>query len=191
MNARFDPASGALSAQRHPLDFAREPGDLRTRVLACILHEARITGRRPLIRGLAESDFQRLLDIFFPGLRLENGETSPGLTDCVDDEFADLVRLLLEYRALDDAAAEWLAYAVATAAMGQNHLWQDMGLPNRKLLSDMMATHFTELAARNIGDMKWKKFFYRQLCERAAVPICKAPHCAECVDYSVCFGHES
>jgi nitrogen fixation protein NifQ len=47
------------------------------------------------------------------------------------------------------------------------------------------------LKRKNAGDMKWKKFFYRQLCEAAEVPICKSPSCAECCDYSVCFGPES
>ena len=74
--------------------------------------------------------------------------------------------------------------------MRDNHLWQDMGLPNRALLSRLMAHNFPALAARNVGDMKWKKFFYRQLCEQANVPICKSPNCADCVDYRVCFGHE-
>ena len=186
MNARFAPA-----ALRHPLDFARQPDDLRTRVFACIIHEARITGRRPLIRGLAEDEFQQLLSSHFPGLRLENGESDPGLNEYIDSEFTDLVHLLHDHRAGDDAAATWLAYAVASAAMGENHLWQDMGLPSRQPLSQLMREHFTELAAKNIGDMKWKKFFYRQLCERAEVPICKSPHCAACVDYSVCFDHET
>ena len=64
------------------------------------------------------------------------------------------------------------------------------GLPNRAVLSRLMQTHFPTLAAKNIGDMKWKKFFYRQLCERAGVPICKSPHCADCCDFRVCFGPE-
>jgi NifQ len=37
-----------------------------------------------------------------------------------------------------------------------------------------LQTHFPTLAAKTIGDMKWKKFFYRQLCERAGIPICKS-----------------
>ena len=28
------------------------------------------------------------------------------------------------------------------------------------------------------------------LCERAGVPICKAPHCADCCDRALCFGPE-
>lgn len=176
---------------RHPLDFARRPDDLRTLAFAGTIHEALLTGHRPLIRGLAEADFQRLLADQFPGLALTNGESMPGLTDCADDEFADLVRLLLEYRADDGVACAWVCYTVASAAMGENHLWQDMGLPNRKALSGLLTENFPALAARNTGDMKWKKFFYRQLCERAEVPICKSPHCAECCDYAVCFSPES
>jgi nitrogen fixation protein NifQ len=38
--------------------------------------------------------------------------------------------------------------------------------------------------------MKWKKFFYKQLCEREGVNACKAPSCAACDDYSKCFGSE-
>jgi nitrogen fixation protein NifQ len=108
-----------------------------------------------------------------------------------DDEYEDLLALLLEYRATADAASEQLCIFVARSAMGENHLWQDMGLPNRQALSDLMRENFPTLFALNSGNMKWKKFFYRQLCERAGVPICKSPHCADCDDYAVCFGPES
>lgn len=108
-----------------------------------------------------------------------------------DDEYDDIVQLLMEHRACDDESSALLCHTIAAAAMGHNHLWQDMGLPSRKELSVLMQTHFPALVAKNVGDMKWKKFFYRQLCERAAVPICKSPHCAECCDYSVCFGPET
>lgn len=54
----------------------------------------------------------------------------------------------------------------------------------------MLGEYFTPLAQRNISDMRWKKFFYKQLCERADIKLCKAPSCAECVDYDLCFGPE-
>jgi nitrogen fixation protein NifQ len=73
--------------------------------------------------------------------------------------------------------------------MGQNHLWQDMGLPDRRVLSRLIEWNFPSLFARNSGDMKWKKFFYRQLCEQAEVLICKSPSCGVCVDHQLCFGH--
>ena len=108
------------------------------------------------------------------------------------DEFGDLVALLLEHATVgqDPNLSLCLAHAVATACMGANHLWQDLGLPERSVLTRLMAEHFAPLKARNHGDMRWKKFFYRELCAVAEVPICKSPSCAECVDQPVCFGPE-
>jgi nitrogen fixation protein NifQ len=74
--------------------------------------------------------------------------------------------------------------------MASDHLWQDMGLPARAVLNALLAEHFTPLYLKNVGDMKWKKFFYRQLCERAQVPICRSPSCSTCVDFTYCFGPE-
>ena len=54
-----------------------------------------------------------------------------------------------------------------------------------------MQRHFPRLAALNSRDMKWKKFFYRLLCDRAGIPICKSPNCADCCDYAFCFGPET
>jgi nitrogen fixation protein NifQ len=170
-----------------PTDFSpRKPDELATIALAGVIVRAMHADKRPLIRGLSEARFQKLLNEFFLDLSLTNG-ASPTKDG---DEFNDLVLLLLESRAEPTEREAWLAYAVASAAMGENHLWEDLGLPNRKVLSDLMREHFPSLAAKNTGDMKWKKFFYRQLCTRAGVPICKSPHCAECSDYAVCFGPE-
>lgn len=93
------------------------------------------------------------------------------------DEFFDLVELLGEHRASDDPAVQWLACAVATASMEGNHLWQDMGLPSRRELSAVLSIHFPSLAARNTGDMKWKKFSTAS-CARAEVLVCKSPTCS-------------
>lgn len=116
----------------------------------------------------------------------------PAIAVQSDDEYEDLLALLLDYRVVAaDAVSEQLCVFIARAALGENHLWQDMKLPNREALSQLLRENFPALAALNAGNMKWKKFFYRQLCERAGVPICKSPHCAECSDYAVCFGPES
>lgn len=179
-------------AHRPPISHARRPEDLATLAFAGVIARSLELQRTTLIRGLSETCFQRLLNDYFSGLELTNTETKHGSTPSrVYDEFDEIVDLLLEHRVSATEQGSWLAYAIATATMGANHLWQDMGLPDRKALSDLMATHFPTLAAKNTGDMKWKKFFYRQLCERAGVPICKSPHCAECCDYRICFGPES
>lgn len=181
-----------MTLQNHgPLDHARHPNDLATLAFAGVIGRALESSRQPLIRGLSESCFQQLLKEYFSDLQCSN-EAGGGKRQNVAnyDEFEELVELLLEHRASDREQESWLAHAIASAAMGENHLWQDMGLPSRKVLSDLMSTHFPTLAAKNVGDMKWKKFFYRQLCERAGIPICKSPHCADCCDYRVCFGPE-
>ncbi len=168
---------------------ARHPDRAAALAFAGVMAKALQAGRQPLIRGLAEARFQEMLQQHFDGLALSNGGGAAAPAGW--DEFDELVELLLDHGALGDEQEAWLAYAIATASMGENHLWQDLGLPSRKVLSDLMGEHFPALAAKNVGDMKWKKFFYRQLCERAEVPICKSPHCAECVDYRLCFGPEN
>ena len=106
------------------------------------------------------------------------------------DEYQDLLALLLEYRRDDGDGTAWVAGTVAAACMGDNHLWQDLGLANRQELSGLLQTHFPLLYAKNTGNMKWKKFFYKQLCERADVNACRAPSCAVCDDYARCFAAE-
>lgn len=107
------------------------------------------------------------------------------------EELDDIIQLLLEHRANNSDETRAMAVFVAQSCMGDNHLWQDMGLPDRDALNALMQTHFPGLHARNTGNMKWKKFFYKQLCERADIFICKSPSCGVCMDYDKCFGHES
>ncbi len=185
--ARTQPAANTVSP-RGLLANARQPQDLLTIAFAGVIGQAWIEGKRPLIRGLSDARFRKLIHEFFLIQDLCN-DTAP-VTRAGVDEFDDLAALLLQHRAEPSEQLAWLSLAIASAAMGENHLWQDMGLPSRKVLSELMTRYFPGLAARNTGDMKWKKFFYRQLCEQADVPICKSPHCADCCDYAVCFGAE-
>jgi len=53
-----------------------------------------------------------------------------------------------------------------------------------------MARNFPGLSTLNDRDMKWKKFLYKQLCERTGVYVCRSPSCEVCVDYAKCFGRE-
>lgn len=107
------------------------------------------------------------------------------------DEYEDVLALLLEYAVDRSDGTALLASAVAAACLGDNHLWQDLGLASRQELSLLLQNHFPALHARNSGNMKWKKFFYKQLCERAEVQACRAPSCAVCSDYRNCFGPEA
>ena len=103
------------------------------------------------------------------------------------DEIDDLMVLLLEHASHPGVLARHLACAIAVASMGPNHLWEDLGLRDRDQLNALMQEHFTALRQRNAHNMRWKKFLYRLLCERADILICKSPHCAQCDDQPQCF----
>ena len=146
-----------------------------------------------LVRGLALDDaaLAALKACIFPDMQSALLLAAPTIAvQSPIDEFDDLAGLLLDHRTSMDDQSHWLAHAIATACMAENHLWQDLGLSNRSQLTWLMQSHFTSLALRNSGDMKWKKFFYRQLCERAGLTVCRSPSCGVCSDYQQCFGPE-
>ena len=105
------------------------------------------------------------------------------------DEYNDLLELLLD-NGSTGAEAEQAARRIARACLEENHLWQDMNLPDRSELSRLIERNFRPLFLKNVHDMKWKKFFYKQICEREGFHLCKAPSCGACVDYAKCFGPE-
>lgn len=163
-------------------------------VFACAivvgLAEARASLTQAL--GLSAEALADLLDAYFPEARRLLPEARLG-EDAGDDQIEepDLRRLLLDHRSRNVVEEEWLAAIIARRSLCANHLWQDLGLFDRSELNALMDRHFHGLRRLNSGDMKWKKFFYRQLCERDGVAICKAPTCDACADVGVCFGPEA
>jgi nitrogen fixation protein NifQ len=178
----------ALFDYRRLMSGAADPGDIATLAFGGVL------ARFPVL-GLDAAMHERLLRRYFPGFDPPTvAAATAGEAGCPAlpaDEFDDLRALLLAHRSEDNEESRWLACAVATACLGNNHLWQDMGLPNRSVLSELLRRYFTALHDKNTGNMKWKKFFYKQLCEQAEVNMCKAPSCKICTDYVACFGPES
>ena len=189
----------AIDLRPHLLAFASYPHLPETQALAgtiALAPRRRGPWRAP-VAGLDARELDAVLLTYFPAAaplrpllhiwrEQAEAEARPEM-----DEFDDLVALLLAHQTKDAPDSRWLAHAIATASMADNHLWQDLGLPRRVELNALMQTRFTALKAKNAGDMKWKKFFYRQLCEQAEVLICKSPSCVACSDYSVCFGPET
>ncbi|MES2877293.1 MAG: nitrogen fixation protein NifQ [Pseudomonadota bacterium] len=109
------------------------------------------------------------------------------------DEITDLMGLLRDHAdpaAGTAAQADSIAWSLACASLGDQHLWQDLGLPSRRELSLLIEHWFPTLAALNTHNMKWKKFFYKQLCLREELLICRAPSCSVCSDHHACFGPE-
>lgn len=144
-------------------------------------------GCLPANLGLGKDRYQDLIDDYFPFAAISAGD-EPGESI---PEWSDLQKLLLDHRAFRHDSELWMADIVATACAGRDHLWQDLGLINRDELSQLMCLNFPELAAANSGDMKWKKFLYRQFCSREGIYVCPAPSCGECKEYAKCFGPEN
>lgn len=146
-------------------------------------------GALPPCLGLEEKDFSALLTQHFPKIQLvvRGAETSEDPRALERD---DVLGLLLEHRAHRNMSEQWMAEIVTTACMASDHLWQDLGLWSRSDLGKLMMQNFPALAAKNVHDMKWKKFLYKQLCEQEGINTCRAPSCEYCADYLNCFGPE-
>lgn len=157
-------------------------------LLASILAgQASGAGCLPADLGLGATALGELLDRYFPGADIPTTHRPARPIP----ELEDLEKLLLNHRAGRSPAEAWVATIVATACAGADHLWQDLGLTSRVELSQLMVVNFPELAALNSGDMKWKKFLYRQFCSREGIYVCPAPSCGVCKDFAQCFGPEN
>jgi nitrogen fixation protein NifQ len=185
--AAADPAAllyGRLA--RHAAGFGND------HALACMIaslcHGA---GALPDWLGLEPPAFACLLAHHFPGLDLgEQPRVGRPIGDTRADEREELVQLMLIDKAGDSPSEVWMAHIVAAGCMADDHLWQDLGLWERAELTALMRRNFPALAARNVKDMKWKKFLYKQLCEAEGIYVCRAPSCEVCADYQACFGPE-
>jgi nitrogen fixation protein NifQ len=148
-------------------------------------------GALPDWLGLEPAAFYCLLAHHFPGFRLQRPPCpGRGLDPRRRDERQELVELMLLDKAGDSPSEVWMAHIVAAGCMASDHLWQDLGLWRRADLTALMRRNFPALAARNVKDMKWKRFLYKQLCEAEGVYACRAPSCEVCTDYHACFGPE-
>lgn len=168
-------------------------------VIALAMDEA--NGRQATIIeaiGLEHAALIELVAQVFPHARMlmdvliHSGSVvaSPCALVRTDDERC-LGELLLRYSTARNPMQYRLASIIARRALRPNHLWQDLGLRDRGELSHLMIRHFRPLAERNAVDMKWKKFLYRMICRDEGYRLCTAPSCAECDDFSGCFGDES
>lgn len=119
-----------------------------------------------------------------PQLLREDGATS---VDARHEEYIDIFELLLEHALSGDVHSIAIARWIALSCCGQDHLWEDLGLPERPALGALLARRFPALHAKNVHNLRWKKFFYKQLCDRAEVKACRAPSCAVCSEYAGCF----
>ncbi|MGB4065854.1 MAG: nitrogen fixation protein NifQ [Azonexus sp.] len=171
-----------------PAATAKAAADPNRSLLASIVAgQVTDSGCLPADLGLGKAVHAALLHTYFPRLDV----SGPSRAVEAIPEWEDLQKLLLDHRACEYPSELLIANIVATACAGRDHLWQDLGLANREELSRLMWVNFPALARANTGDMKWKKFLYRQFCSREGIYVCPAPSCGVCKDYAKCFGPEN
>ncbi|MEZ5588918.1 MAG: nitrogen fixation protein NifQ [Sedimenticolaceae bacterium] len=172
--------------------MAARKGDPVEETLARIIASAVCGfGAMPDWLGLGQQRFRLLMAEQFPAFDLSALEFRRRVVDVArSDEMDDLHRLLVANRSADLEVESLMADIVIAGCMGEDHLWQDLGLWERSDLSRLMLENFRPLALRNDKDMKWKKFLYKQLCETEGIYTCRSPSCEVCADYASCFGPE-
>lgn len=166
----------------------RAAGDPNRPLLASLIAgQVAGDGCLPADLGLGEAVFAHLCSQYFRGVAL------PAVTRDIESipEWEDLQKLLIQHRAVQSPSELLIANIVATACAGRDHLWQDLGFANREELTRLMWLNFPALARANSGDMKWKKFLYRQFCSAEGIYVCPAPSCGVCADHAKCFGPEN
>ncbi|MDR9829624.1 nitrogen fixation protein NifQ [Vibrio sp. FNV 38] len=103
------------------------------------------------------------------------------------EEHRDLIALLDSHKQKSLIYADEMVTVMASACMMPSHLWQILGFDTREQLGTLIATYFPTLHQQNHLNMRWKRFFYKQLCEQEGDYVCKAPNCLQCASFSECF----
>lgn len=159
-------------------------------ILSVALVEAKTEGTKVTTAvGLSGADLADLVARLFPHAEANFRRIGDEAPDA-DEERDLLAGLILAGRTGASDLEAPLAAMIAARAMRPNHLWQDLGLRNRRELGWAMSRHFEPVARDNTSDMKWKKYLYRRLCAAEGFTLCTAPSCSECVDFDACFGAE-
>lgn len=143
--------------------------------------------------GLHREELLALLALYFPVLALTDLKThsSPAMPSLPATN-RDILNLLFDYlpagaNGSAPSPSVYLARIVAARIEQPGHLWRALGLCARPELTAAIRRHLPALAAANNKGLRWKRFLYKQLCEKDGGVMCKAPACGVCSDYVLCF----
>lgn len=173
-------------------------------LFACLLAVAAGENLSPAVAlGLSADELRDLLDLYFPAAAWKHDlHVPPGFVPeehCTATALStvnpELLLLIFDYLPHDDegwtpAPALWLARILVARAAIPGHLWRAMGLFARPELTAAITRHLPALAAANHRGMRWKRFLFKQRCDRNGGTLCKAPDCGTCSDYALCFAEE-
>ncbi len=164
-------------------------------LFACLLT---VAGREPYetaqALGLEREELAAIKQCFFPEWDADKGSAWIASATETFPEINTDVRDLLRSQATseDDSPpiSFWLSKILAARAALPGHLWVAMGLFERPQLSAAIRRHLPSVFAANDKNMRWKRFFFKQVCDMNGGTLCKSPNCGECSDYALCFAAE-
>jgi nitrogen fixation protein NifQ len=145
------------------------------------------------LTGLSRVRLNALLARHFPLCEQPITSANPVVVALQNEGHAEFVAalqaLLLEHQgpAVRHDDAECLASFVAHACLRPDHLWRDLGLSGREAVSAMLERYFPTLVARNIANLRWKKFLAQELALSKGDKPGPAPGCPGCEDFALCF----
>lgn len=176
------------------------------RALACILTHRCSCPDAPYRRalGLDPQEAEAVTRRYFPaaraagwpkcGCRRAGADDNPAhgrfSRSLLEQEEQDLCRLFLNHASGEGLWPVVFARLIARACMEPEHLWMSLGLEHRDQLTGILERHFPALAAKNNRDMRWKKFFYKLLCDVEKVWTCTASSCEICPHHAECYAPE-
>nr|WP_254223742.1 nitrogen fixation protein NifQ [Burkholderia multivorans] len=163
--------------------------------LFAMLVAARASRNELALLGLSHTQLTRLLARHFPALSRDVvaalaapfivRSLQPAHVTFVATLHALLLRDIGAAVAVDDA--DCVASIVAHACLRGDHLWRDLGLDGRDAVAAMLDRYFPAVAARNVGQLRWKKFLAQEAAASLRLPPEPAPGCPDCEDFPVCF----
>ncbi len=196
--------SAKISITMKPSDFSPSPMTALNRVIFSKIIQAQLTGRAALPHGLGLENtvyLDLLKDINHdPLFELEEQWRGPSFKSLRDRsqiienlnnmrlaERNSLVDLLFNISNVSVPYAIQSAIIVATACLSPSHLWKTLGLLSREELASWLSHNFPDLVAQNDKNMRWKRFFYLQLCKSEGDYVCRSPSCESCTSYRECY----
>lgn len=181
-----DPIYRTLIDSPSPPGVAAEDRHL----FACLLAVAtRESTSSAIALGLTEVELTQLRSTYFPAAALSPSTANPTAPLRMSEE---VLELLLSHVPQNDQGkpqppALWLAKILAARATHPGHLWVAMGLFERPQLTAAIRRHLPSLADSNHQGMRWKRYLFKEVCNRNGGLLCKSPNCGVCSDYALCF----
>lgn len=182
-----DPVYCALISSPAPAGAAAEDRHL----FACLLAVAAQESGQAVTLGLSEEELAELRQNLFPTAALPPAGTSAP-SPVINPEVLELLlaHVPRDHHGHPQPTALWLAKALAARAAHPGHLWVAMGLFERPQLTAAIRRHLPTLAAANHQGMRWKRYLFKEVCNRNGGMLCKSPNCGVCSDYALCFAPE-